>query len=313
MRRFGFLFTVLTLCLTAMPAEAARLMFWRFEAEQNRLVFSTDEAVQPKARLLQNPTRLVIDLPGVDVAEVERQRWREGAIAAIQAQVVDRETSQLVVEMAPGYTLDPQQIRIAGQSPTEWQVQLPQAVRSPLPPSTNPTPRLAQATSTITAIEVSGNNQLVIRGDRGITGTKQWSTVDRAYTITIPNARVDDAVAQSQLPVNSPVSQLRVRQRGSTVEIVVYPATNFQAGNLSQVNPTTLALGLEPQTSTSRPIRIPPRINPLLPPPPNPMMAQCLGPRAAIWWPLTRAMVAGIRGRSALVDCEKKMSFCPFL
>ncbi|MEA5419796.1 N-acetylmuramoyl-L-alanine amidase [Spirulina sp. CCNP1310] len=264
MQRFGFLFTVLSLCLWGIPAEAARLVFWQFDAAQNRLVFSTDEAVQPKARLLQNPTRLVIDLPGVDVAAVERQQWREGAIATIQAQVVDPQTSQLVVEMAPGYTLDPQQIRIAGQSPTEWQVELPQAVRSPLPSVANrPLPRLeAQANSTITAIEISGGNQLVIRGDRGITGTKQWSTVDRAYTITIPNARVDDAVAQSQLPVNSPVSQLRVRQRGSTVEIVVYPATNFQAGNLSQLNPTTLALRLEPQTSTNRPIRIPPTSQP---------------------------------------------------
>jgi len=264
MQRFGFLFTVLSLCLWAIPADAARLMFWRFDAAQNRLMFSTDEAVQPKARLLQNPTRLVIDLPGVDVAAVERQQWREGAIATIQAQVVDPQTSQLVVEMAPGYTLDPQQIRIAGQSPTEWQVELPQAVRSPLPPLANrPLPRLeAQANSTITAIEMIGGNQLVIRGDRGITGTKQWSTVDRAYTITIPNARVDDAVAQSQLPVNSPVSQLRVRQRGGTVEIVVYPATNFQAGNLTQINPTTLALGLEPQTSTSRPMPIPPTSRP---------------------------------------------------
>lgn len=264
MQRFGFLFTVLSLCLWAIPAEAARLVFWRFESAQNRLIFSTDEAVQPKARLLQNPTRLVIDLPGVDVAEVERQQWREGAIAAIQAQVADAETGQLVVEMAPGYTLDPQQIRIAGQSPTEWQVELPEAVRSPLPPLANrPTPpRLeAQATSTITAIEVSSNNQLVIRSDRGITGRKEWNSVERAYSIMIPNARVDDAVAQSQLPVNSPVSQLRVRQRGSTVEIIVYPAARFQAGDLSQVNPTTLALGLEPQTSTSRPIRIPPPTN----------------------------------------------------
>jgi len=53
--------------LLSSPAEAARLLTWRFDADQNQLSFTTDEGVQPKAQLIVNPTRLVIDLPGISL------------------------------------------------------------------------------------------------------------------------------------------------------------------------------------------------------------------------------------------------------
>lgn len=49
------------------PAKAASLQSWQFESSQNRLSFTTDGGVQPKAQLLSNPTRLVIDLPGTSL------------------------------------------------------------------------------------------------------------------------------------------------------------------------------------------------------------------------------------------------------
>ena len=52
----------------ALPAEAARLQFWRFDPQENRLTFTTDDSIQPTAQLLSNPTRLVIDLPGTTLA-----------------------------------------------------------------------------------------------------------------------------------------------------------------------------------------------------------------------------------------------------
>ncbi|WP_072622619.1 N-acetylmuramoyl-L-alanine amidase [Spirulina major] len=260
--RFSLVSSVLGLWFWAMPVEAARLIFWQFESDQNRLVFSTDEAVQPTARLLQNPTRLVIDLPGVNLSQLDPDQLRlpegaAGAIASIQAVPMTDQDSRLLIELAEGYTLDPQQIEITGQTPTRWQVQLPAPTLT-----SRPAPRSsrleAQAVSTINAIELGVGNQLLIRSDRAISGTKEWNQRDRVYQILIPNARVADAVAQSQLPVNSPISQLRVRQRGSTVEILVYPATNFDVGDLRQLSPNLLALAIDRQTTTSRPVPIPP-------------------------------------------------------
>jgi N-acetylmuramoyl-L-alanine amidase len=276
--RFSLFSSVLGLWFWAMPVEAARLIFWRFESDQNRLVFTTDEAVQPTARLLQNPTRLVIDLPGVDLSQLNPDQLSlpegaAGAIASIQAVPMTDQGSRLLIELAEGYTLDPQQIEITGQTPTRWQVKLPEPTRSDRL-SPRPARLEAQAVSTINAIELGVGNQLLIRSDRAISGTKEWNQRDRVYQILIPNARVADAVAQSQLPVNSPISQLRVRQRGDTVEILVYPATNFELGDLRQLSPNLLALGIDRQSTTSRPIPIPPTTSrptrPTLPPRPTP-------------------------------------------
>ncbi|WNZ25133.1 N-acetylmuramoyl-L-alanine amidase [Leptolyngbya sp. NK1-12] len=115
-------------CLTA-PAQAGQLTTWQFHSNQNRLEFTTDEDVQPRAQLVFDPTRLVIDLPGMHLGQEPVNQPIGGAIQNIRIGQFDAQTTRIVVELAPGYTLDPQQIRFRGLSPTEWSVQLPQPQR----------------------------------------------------------------------------------------------------------------------------------------------------------------------------------------
>jgi N-acetylmuramoyl-L-alanine amidase len=121
--------SLIVLCLTA-PAKAGQLATWKFDADQNRLEFSTDADVQPRAQLVFDPTRLVIDLPGTQVAESPVTQFIGGAIQQIRIGQFDAQTTRIVVELAPGYMLDPQQVRFRGLSPTQWTVQLPQPQRS---------------------------------------------------------------------------------------------------------------------------------------------------------------------------------------
>jgi beta-lactamase class A len=114
------------LCLLAAPAQADTLQNWRFDDRQNRLDFSTDEDVQPTAQLLANPSRLVIDLPGIKLGRPKLTQSLGGAVQTLRIGQFDARTTRLVVELAPGYTIDPQQIKIRGTSPTQWSVQLPQ-------------------------------------------------------------------------------------------------------------------------------------------------------------------------------------------
>ncbi len=118
------------------PAEAARLQSWQFEASQNRLSFTTDGGVQPKAQLLFNPTRLVIDLPGTTLGGVTPQQAIGGGIREIRVGQVDGQTARIVVELANGYTLDPQAVQFRGISPTQWTVQLP--APQPINTASNP-------------------------------------------------------------------------------------------------------------------------------------------------------------------------------
>ncbi|WP_375510914.1 serine hydrolase [uncultured Nostoc sp.] len=59
----------LSLFLFGSSVKAAAIANWHFDSNRNHLDFTTDENVQPKVQLLTNPTRLVIDLPGVTVSD----------------------------------------------------------------------------------------------------------------------------------------------------------------------------------------------------------------------------------------------------
>lgn len=127
--------------LLTFPAQAARLQSWRLDTTQTQLEFSTDEGVQPRAQLISDPTRLVIDLPGVQFGRPQLTQPYTGAIRSVRVGQFDQGTTRLVVEYAPGYTIDPNQVRFRGVSANQWTVQLP---RPQLTGNTTPTPTLPQ-------------------------------------------------------------------------------------------------------------------------------------------------------------------------
>jgi len=120
-----FLLTATSLLLLAAPAHASRLESWRFDSNSNQLEFTTDEDVQPKAQLISDPTRLVIDLPGVILGRPASTQSYGGAIRSVRLGQFDRSSARLVVELAPGYTIDPNQVRFRGITARQWTVQLP--------------------------------------------------------------------------------------------------------------------------------------------------------------------------------------------
>lgn len=117
--------TIGGIVLLSSPALAARLESWRFDISQNCLEFNTVGAVQPQAQLVFNPTRLVIDLPGITVGNSQSTQLVGGAIRVVRAAQFDPQTTRIVVELNPGYTLDPQQVKFVGMSSSRWSVQLP--------------------------------------------------------------------------------------------------------------------------------------------------------------------------------------------
>ncbi|MGB7893249.1 MAG: AMIN domain-containing protein, partial [Microcoleus sp.] len=58
------LLAALSLFSIALPAKADTLTSWHFDPRENQLNLTTDSGVQPEVKLIANPTRLVIDLPG---------------------------------------------------------------------------------------------------------------------------------------------------------------------------------------------------------------------------------------------------------
>ena len=118
--------TVGSLFVLSSPALAIKLESWRFDANQNRLEINTSGDVQPQAQLIFNPTRLVIDLPGTIFARSQLTQAVGGAIRAIRVGQFNPQTARFVVELSPGYTLDPKRVKFVGQTPRRWSIQLPE-------------------------------------------------------------------------------------------------------------------------------------------------------------------------------------------
>ena len=169
------------LLLSALPAQAGKLLQWNFDSRQNQLEFTTDEGVQPRAQLVTNPTRLVIDLPGTKYG---RKQLIEPIVNAPGVQSLrvgqfDPQTARLVVELSPGYVIDPNQVKFEGVSPKRWRITLPTPIQqsevqgdsttgvsvpapsgpvfrpSPLP--TSPQPTLPTARTQVQGFQVTGD------------------------------------------------------------------------------------------------------------------------------------------------------------
>ncbi len=125
--------TIGIIFILSSPAMAARLESWRFDANKNKLEINTLGDVQPQAQLIFNPTRLVIDLPGTTFGRPQQTQQVGGGIRSIRIGQFDTETTRIVVELTPGYTLDPKRVQFVGttgESPAgtlreRWTVQLP--------------------------------------------------------------------------------------------------------------------------------------------------------------------------------------------
>ncbi|MCE2696162.1 MAG: N-acetylmuramoyl-L-alanine amidase [Anabaena sp. 49633_E8] len=98
---------------------------WRFDRNQNLLEINTNSAVKPEAQLVFTPTRLVIDLPGVKFGRSQLTQQIGGGIREIRIGQFDEQTTRIVLELSPGYTLDPKQVKFVGKSANRWTVQLP--------------------------------------------------------------------------------------------------------------------------------------------------------------------------------------------
>ena len=109
-----------------LPATADTLQTWSFDRSRNQLNFTTDEGVQPTAQLVPSPARIVIDLPGIRLDRPKINQLVGGNVKSIRIAKFERQTTRLVIDLDPAYTVDAQKVLVRGTSPTQWTVQLPE-------------------------------------------------------------------------------------------------------------------------------------------------------------------------------------------
>ncbi len=226
--------TFVSVLMLSSPAHGAKLSSWRFNADQNKLEFQTDGAVQPQAQLIFNPTRLVIDLPGTTFGRPQlTERVSSAAIRSLRVGQFNPQTARIVVEMNSGYTLDPAQVKFIGTTRSKWTVQLPspkpegnaasrRSIYSLITPTSNTTPnttppKTIAATNSNAATKIEG---FQVTGDGfylRTSGSKPKIKVNRSrdrkeINVDISDAALSSAV-QREISVNKhSVSRVRFMQ-----------------------------------------------------------------------------------------------------
>ncbi|MBW4483659.1 MAG: N-acetylmuramoyl-L-alanine amidase [Tildeniella torsiva UHER 1998/13D] len=200
--------------VVAAPARAATLQYWWFDAQTNQLVFTTDSQVQPRAQLLVNPTRIVVDLPNTQLGNTNASQTVGGAVREVRAGQFDRQTARLVIELAPGYSLNPQDVRVQGVRPNQWAVQLPTLSQGTAPasgalPAPTATANRVQgntgtgAGSILSGVVTTGDGFLIRLSGTAPTPTVQITSDDadnRFAIIDLPNTAVAGNLRPDDLP-----------------------------------------------------------------------------------------------------------------
>ncbi|WP_126385702.1 peptidoglycan DD-metalloendopeptidase family protein [Pseudanabaena sp. ABRG5-3] len=119
---------VSSLAIAAPIAHANRLETFVYDLTDSKIEFSLKNDIEPKGSVISNPTRIVIDLPGI-VYQGPTVRRRVGrGVQAVRVGQVDANTTRMVVEFSPDVTINPQQLKLKSRQPGKWSMQLPQNI-----------------------------------------------------------------------------------------------------------------------------------------------------------------------------------------
>jgi murein DD-endopeptidase MepM/ murein hydrolase activator NlpD len=118
--------------IVSVPAvQANRLESFMLDKSRNRIEFSTQDQVEPRGQIIENPPRLVIDLPGATYSGPTVRRNVGSMVQSLRVGRLDSLTTRLVVEFSPDFNLnalDEQPLKMVAKSPSRWSIQFPSAI-----------------------------------------------------------------------------------------------------------------------------------------------------------------------------------------
>ena len=94
------------------PALAAVLSSWEFDPTANQLQLMVEQGAKPTYAVLNQPPRIVIELPKTQLATRTAQKTYSGAVRQIQVQESGAGLVRIVMEFSPEVILNPGQVRL---------------------------------------------------------------------------------------------------------------------------------------------------------------------------------------------------------
>ncbi len=272
--RYNWLLPSIVSFVMVSPASAAEILSWQYNATENRIDFSTSSAVKPEAQMLANPSRLIVDLPDTRLNQPTSSQVLNNGIKSLRVGQVDPDRARMVLELDPGYSIDPQQVLIQASTSKQWSIQLPTPQPLQSFPRGAPVGSVAVFNENGQAIiaqparpkTVASNTALApvnyIAIDPTRTGillqldrssrtqlkyTTGWDIPSGSYRVTIPNARLAPGY---QVPAESQ-RYLTVSAQGDDISILVRRADGVKVDIVRQYLESRWVY-LQPIASTTR-------------------------------------------------------------
>jgi N-acetylmuramoyl-L-alanine amidase len=248
--------SVFSFVMGSLPATAAEILSWQFNATENRIDFSTNAGVNPEAQMLANPSRLIIDLPETRLNQPTSSQVLSNGLKSLRVGQFDIDRTRMVLELDPDYALDPQQVLIQASTNKQWSVQLPtpQSLKSfsrgaPIGPvavfNENGQIVAAQPNRPKIAVNTTGTpinyialdptrTGILVQADR-LNKTQLKYTIgldlqSGSYRVTIPNTRLAHGY---QIPADSQ-RYMTVTTQGDDIVIVVRRADGVKVDIVRQ-------------------------------------------------------------------------------
>jgi N-acetylmuramoyl-L-alanine amidase len=279
--------SVVSFVMVSLPATAAEILSWQFNATENRIDFSTSSAVKPEAQMLANPSRLILDLPETKLNQPTSSQLLSNGIKSLRVGQFDLDRTRMVLELDPQYSIDPQQVLIQASTNKQWSVQLPtpQLLQSfprgaPVGPvsvfnedgqvvvAQAARPKIAANTSVGTPVNYIAldptRTGILVQADRKdrtqLRYTTGWDIGSGSYRVTIPNARLAPGY---QVPADSQ-RYLTVSAQGNDISILVRRADGVKVDLVRQyldnrwvyLQPTSGSIRIAANTPSQVPIPV---------------------------------------------------------
>jgi hypothetical protein len=168
------LYAVVTLQAgSSVAAPVARLDDWRFYPDTWQLEITLSAGTTPRYFYLSQPPRLVVDLPDTKVGYVSTNQNYAGAIQRIRVSQLDATVTRIVLDLAAGTFIDPNQLQlqpVSRQNPTRWVLRpmistsnrpsLQPGNFQPLPNNLSASPNYQQLPSTLPSVNTNQQQPL---------------------------------------------------------------------------------------------------------------------------------------------------------
>ncbi|MEA5616862.1 AMIN domain-containing protein [Cronbergia sp. UHCC 0137] len=104
-------------------APTVQLKRWHFHPKTQKLEITLSATTTPIYFYLPQPSRLVIDLPNTALGSVPTIGKYQGTIQGIRLGQLDPNVTRIVLDLAPGTFVDPQNVQLqplSSKNPTRW-------------------------------------------------------------------------------------------------------------------------------------------------------------------------------------------------